>query len=287
VSTRIRLLIDNAALDGLLSWPTEIRARFSAGIASRRFVTYLAPETVAEVFSVGATQRAGQLQPLAALILATFNGRVLNHHFWRVLDEVKGRSPSPFLAGGMARRILENIHRVAAGESESDREWFEGGAELTRREKADDKRWRTGFQQMYRERDRFMEGPCALDEFIGTTTVRDLVMSRIEAICAEAGVTNPAHRASEILASRFAGMPALDRHMFLRVARLWWYTASSPEGRRAGDDAFDDALLEYLTELDVLVTPDRALTQFGRTVCSDKRIVSPDEFCGEYLRDGA
>jgi hypothetical protein len=280
------MLVDNSALDAILSWEPNVRARFEGYINVRRFVTYLAPETVAEMFSISTTTRANRLQTLATLLLAIFNGRILNHYFWRILDEVRGCSPSPFLPAGMARRLLENINNVAIAGNKPDREWFDRGAELIRQEKADDQRWRTGFQQMYRDRNRTKEGPRPLEEFIRTSTVRDLVLSRVEAICVEAEVPNPASRASQIVAGGFARFPALEAHVFLRVARLWWYTESSRDGRRASEDLFDDALLEYLTELDVILTPDRALADFGGTVFPDKRLLLPDAFCSEYLNRG-
>lgn len=287
MSNRVRMLVDNSGLDAILRWDPDVRARFDTCIAARRLVTYFAPETLAEMFSIGATTRADQLPTLATLVLAIFNGRILNHHFWRILDEVTGQSAGPFLAASMARGFLERVNHIATGERVPDREWFNRGAELTRTAKTDDQRWRTGFQQMYRDRDRAKEGPSPLEEFIRSSTVRELVLSRVEAICTEAKAPNPAARASEIVDGGFARLPALAAHVFLRVARLWWYTEYSYEGRRASDDLFDDALLEYLTELDVLLTPDRALTDFGRTVYPDKRIVSPDEFCREYLNAGA
>jgi hypothetical protein len=72
---RIRLLIDNASLDKILCWPPEARRRFDEGIRDRRFVVYLAPETVAEMFLVGTTSRANRLQPLSELTLRILNGR--------------------------------------------------------------------------------------------------------------------------------------------------------------------------------------------------------------------
>lgn len=287
MNNRVRMLVDNSSLDAILRWDPDVRARFDTCIAARRFVTYFAPETFAEMFSIGATTRADRLPTLATLVLAIFNGRILNQHFERILDEVTGQSAGPFLGASMARGFLEKVNLIATGEKVPDREWFNRGAELTRKAKADDQRWRTGFQQMYRDRDRAKEGPRPLEEFIRSSTVRELVITRVGAICTEAKVLNPAARASEIVDRGFARFPALAAHVFLRVARLWWYTENSYEGRRAADDLFDDALLEYLAELDVLLTPDRALTYFGRTVYPDKRIVSPDEFCREYLNIGA
>jgi hypothetical protein len=237
------------------------------------------------MFSIGATTRADRLQPLAALVLEIFNGRILNHHFWRILDEVRGKPSGPFLAARMAHSLLDNNKHVATARHKLDRRWFEHGAELIRHEKTDDQRWRTGFQQLYRDRDRAKEGPEPLDEFIRTSTVRDLVLSRVEAICAEAKVPNPAIRASEIIEGGFARVPALLAHVFLRVARLWWYTASTRDGRRASEDLFDDALLQYLAELEMILTPDRALADFGRTVFPEKKIISPDAFCTEYLKE--
>ena len=111
----------------------------------------------------------------------------------------------------------------------------------------------------------------------------DLVLSRVEAICAEAEVEDPRMRASDIVGRGFARCPGLAIHVWIRVARLWWYTESTRDGRRAGPDLFDDALLNYLAELDVLLTPDRALTDFGRTVLAEKRLLSPDVFREEYL----
>ncbi len=281
------MLVDNATLDTILRWEPEVRSRFATCIATRHFVVYLAPETIAEMFSIGATGRADRLQTLATLILEIFNGHILNYHFWRILDEVRGQSACPFLATSMACRLLKNINHVATSRNKPDREWFNHGAELIRREKTEDQRWRTGFQQMYRDRDRAKENPRPLEEFIKTSTVRDLVLSRVEAICAEAEVPNASIRASEIVAGDFAQLPALAAHMFLRVSRLWWYTESTPDGRRASDDLFDDALLHYLTELDLLLTPDRALIDFGQTVYPDKRLLSPEAFCREYLNGGA
>lgn len=286
MSDRIRMLVDNAALDAILGWEPEVRSRFATYVASRHFVIYLAPETVAEMFSIGATKRADRLQTLARLILAVFNGRILNYHFSRILDEVRGQSASAFLAASTARRLLENINHVAAAGNDPDREWFNAGAELIRRAKADDQGWRSGFQQMYRDRDRAREGPRPLEAFIRTSTVRNLVLSRVEAICAHAKVRDPAVRASEIVRGGFTRLPALAAHVFLRVARLWWYTESTHNGRRASEDLFDDALLHYLTELDVLLTPDRALAEFGRTVFPEKRLLTPDAFREEYLGGG-
>jgi hypothetical protein len=280
---RIRMLVDNATLDTILRWDPEVRARLATCVANRHFVIYFAPETVAEMFSIGSTSRADRLQPLAKLMLAIFNGRILNHHFWRILDEVNGQSASPFLAASKARRILENINHVATARNEPDRSWFNHGAELIRREKTADQRWRTGFQQMYRDRDRGTEDRRPLEEFIRTSTVRDLLLSRVEAICVEAKVPNAAIRASEIVTKDFARLPALTAHLHLRIARLWWYTESTDNGRRASDDLFDDALLHYLNELDVLLTPDRALIDFGRRVFPQKKFLSPDAFCTEYL----
>jgi hypothetical protein len=212
---------------------------------------------------------------------------MLNQHFERILDEVGGRSPSLFLAARMARRLLENISHVATAGNKPDQEWFDRGARLVRQAKARDKRWRTEFQQLYRDRDRATEGPRPLEEFIRTSTVRDLVLSRVESICAEAKVPNPSSHASQIVTEGFARFPALAAHVFLRVARLWWYTESSHDGRRASEDLFDDALLEYLTGVDMILTPDRTLAEFGRTVFPDKQLLSPDAFCSEYLNGGA
>ncbi len=196
MENRIRILIDNAALDAILLWEPEVRTRFAASVAARHLVIYLAPETVGEMLSIGATSRADRVQSLATLMLEIFNGRVLNHYFWRILDEVRGQSASPFLAAGEARRLLENIRRASTAPNELDREWFNRGAELTRRAKTQDQRWRVLFQQAYRDRDRAMEGPNPLETFIRTSTVRDLVLSRVKAICTEAQVANPTVRAA-------------------------------------------------------------------------------------------
>lgn len=283
---RIRLLVDNASLDAILGWESEVRSRFSGRVASRHIVVYLAPENVAEMLAIGATTRADKLGQLATLMLDIFNGRMLNHYFWRILDEVRGRNSGPFLAARVTRRIVENIKQAATKGGRFDTDWFSRGAELIRQEKVRDQRWRTGFQQMYRERDRTREHPHTLKDFVRTSAVRELVLSRVEAICTEAGVPNPTNRASEIVQGEFKRFPAIADHVFLRVARLWWYTECTRDGRRVGADLFDDALLHYLTGLDVLLSPDRALVDFGQTVFPDTKLISPDAFRTEFLTGG-
>jgi hypothetical protein len=105
----------------------------------------------------------------------------------------------------------------------------------------------------------------------------------VEAICAEAKVEDPSIRASDIIDRGFVGCPALESHVWVRVARVWWYTESTRDGRRVELDLFDDALPNYLTELDVLITQDHNLTAFGETAFPDKRFLSPDRFLAECL----
>jgi hypothetical protein len=142
------MMVDNASLDRILGWAPEIRRRFATGIANRRFVVYLAPETIAEMFLIGATRRADRLQSLAALTLEILNGRMLNYYFWRILDEVRPWPTSPFMAAGMARSLRQNIEHLATGGAVDPR-WYKLGAEMVGREKADDQRWRTMIQEMY------------------------------------------------------------------------------------------------------------------------------------------
>lgn len=278
---RIRLLVDNSSLDSILNWSRKVQARFLAGIATKEFVVYLAPETIAEMFSIGATSRASKLQALASLTLDIFNGRILNHYFSRILDEVRGHATGPFMPASMASRVLENLRHFATGGPPPEPDWFRRGAEMVMREKTDDRGWRTEFQKMYRV---FNNRSCSpLDEFCRSRTVRDLTLSRVQAICAEAGVRDPRTQASEILDRGFACCSTLATHVWIRIARLWWYTESTRDGRHVSDDLFDDAMLNYLYELDLLLTPDCALANFVRAALPEMRLLSPDAFRRKYL----
>lgn len=285
---RIRLLIDNSSLDPILDWPPEARMRFEEGIRDRRFVVYLAPETVAEMFLIGTTARADRLQPLADLTLRILNGRVLNHYLWRIFAEVSYRHTGPYMPEGLKRRILEIIEHFAKGRP-VPAEWFKIFHQLVNASKDDDRRWRDIYQEMYRNRDRRVEpNPRgrALEEFVGSVTVRDLELGRVREICTQAGVGNPGLRASELLERTFAGCPTLKANVRVRVARLWWYTESSRDGQHVDSDLFDDALLIYLAELDGLVTNDKGLRRFGEPIFPDKRFLTPDSFREECLNGG-
>ncbi len=109
------MLIDNAALDRILLWSEPVRAAFKASIAARRFVVYLAPETIAEMFAIGTTSRESRLPLLASLTIEIFNGRVLNNHFWRILEETRGHPSQAFIRAGMARSLIDNVRHLAAG----------------------------------------------------------------------------------------------------------------------------------------------------------------------------
>lgn len=293
-AARVRILIDNAAIDSMLKWSPDDQSRLYSAVDNRRMVVYLAPETAAEMLSIGGTSRASQLRDLASFQMRIFNGRVLNQHYCRIRDEVRCGVSRPFLPAGEARSLIERLRQIAKGSHPPDSDWFRHGAELTRKAKVDDQAWRTGFQQMWREREREAnKAGLPLKEFIKSVTVKELVLSRVEAICSNAGVKNPKARASELLAAAFKGCPALTNHVWMRIARLWWYTEATREGRKASPDLFDDALLGYLVEHNILVTPDRALTDFGRTALvasvseyAEKKLLTPEAFRAEYL-DGA
>ena len=260
-----------------------------SAVDTRRLVVYLANETAGEVLSIGGTARSGQLQALASLLLKVFNGRVLNLDYWRIRGDVRDGVSAPFLPASKARSLLKNIRDFAEGRSvpSSESEWFTHGAELMRKVNAEDRQWRTKFQEMYRNREQDANKPgLPLDDFIKSVTVKELVLSRVAAICADAGAKDPTTRASELLASAFKGCPALGIHLWIRIARLWWYTESTREGRTASMDYFDDALLGHLAEHDVLVTPDSALLEFGRIALPEKQLLTPEAFRAEYL-DGA
>lgn len=291
------MLVDNASLDIILRWQEPDLARFRAAIANSTLVIYLAPETCAELLAIGATKRSDRLSPLASLVLTLFNGRLLNYHFWMILDEVAGRSSRPYLSKREANHLIDNLKHYARGGSPPTSDWFQQGANMISREKENDKQWRTGFQKMYRARDRETvphQSDTPLCKFSESQTVKELVRSRVKAICVEAkrsdptaraSLRDPGKRASEILESNFAFCPALALHLSIRIARLWWYTEYTVNGRKVEPDLFDDALLHYLNihELDLLVTPDRALSDFAKVVFPKKQVLSPDCFLRQYI----
>jgi len=274
----MKLLIDNSAYEAMLEWVDALK-EFDGRLARRDMVVYLAPETVGEVLAIGATSRKEKLSSIAALILETTNGRQLNYHWWRLLAEVRNQGSPRFLPARLARNTIRQLKTLASGGSLNSPSWFERGAELMRQEKARDQEWRIAFQRIYRDRNRELYADNkSLEYFSRSSTIRGLVQSRLEAICREAGLDDAVDRASVLLGRRFVGMPMLSAHMWLRVARLWWYTEATPEGRRASMDLFDDALLTYLMELDVLVTADKALLGFARAALPQKKVMDPANF---------
>jgi hypothetical protein len=280
------MLVDNASLDKILSWNPQVRSRFRTELDQRRFIIYLAPETAAELLSLGATSRVGNLSSLAALTLELFNGRFLNHYFSRILAEVKGLPSSPFLAGGLTRRWLRNISECAKEfDPHEHTESFSRLEEMVRREKEDDQRLRKKFQEMYRNSDQQNmpnRSGTSLVKFAGSRMSQEHEQISVEAICEEAGVRSPRIRALEIIRRNYARCPTLATHIHIRIARAWWYTESTRDGRRVGIDLFDDALLNYLTELDVLITPDQKLIEFGKIVVPDKELITPNEFLEKH-----
>ena len=277
-----KILIDNASLDRILLWPERAQEELRRSLSGHRFTVYFAPETIAEMLAIGATRNASRLPELASLVTALLNGRIFQDYFSVLKHEVKGDRTSPFLGEGDKRAILKRLSSLATHGIPDDREWFLHGESLIRKEKERDSQWRKGFQELYRGRPQEMKksgvGRVTLDEFRAHPSVKHLVSSRVEATCIEVGLPDPAHRARQLLESMERLSPVLHTHITVRTARLWWYTESSPEGRRASEDEFDDALLVYMADLDWLVTPDCGLQSFFRITYPQKQVLNPDEF---------
>jgi len=195
-----KILIDNASLDRILLWPERAQEELRRSLSGQRFTVYFAPETIAEMLAIGATRNASRLPELASLVTALLNGRIFQDYFSVLKHEVKGDRTSPFLGEGDKRAILKRLSSLATHGIPDDREWFLHGESLIRKEKERDSQWRKGFQELYRGRPQEMKksgaGRVTLDEFRAHPSVKDLVSSRVEAICIEVGIPDPAQRAS-------------------------------------------------------------------------------------------
>ncbi|MCX7000596.1 MAG: hypothetical protein NT106_09940 [Candidatus Sumerlaeota bacterium] len=277
----MKILIDNASLDDILVWQQPAMEKLRWCLATHQLTVYFAPETIYEVFALGATRREAALPRIASLILTLLNGRILNYYFARVIDEISGISTSPFMRSSNAKELVHKLKFLASGNKPDNREWFDHGAAMIREEKKKDQAWRDIFQSAYRsyhsDRKGCHDSRLTMEQFCALRKPQQLVLLHIEDLCKLAEVPDPKRRAAELYETGMQHCPTLRAYVALRLARIWWYTESTAEGRKVGFDHFDDALLIYMTDLDWLITPDRALQEFFRIYLPHKQVMGPND----------
>lgn len=290
---RETFIIDNSGLDPILDWPISSKNLLKSSINSKILVHHIAPETLAELFVMGSVRnndRLEKLQKLALLLIEIFNGKILNASLWRIRDEIRDKASCRFMTRSISNSMIYNLRLIASGNARNYLSHFEEGDRLIRDEKFNDLLWRKKIKEMYRSRTRDNSRldfslNAFMERVITSNVIREMLIDRIKSFCIQFEVPNPQDRAEEIVKNRFVGYPLLFRHIYVILLRIWWYTESSTEGHRVKDDLFDDSLLEYLENLDFLVTQDKALLSFASSIDSIC-VISSDEFKTRLERGG-